>query len=261
MESLGLKALSLKVLVMTKLLKIAFFMFFPLIASGQYDFEKYPSIKYKVYNDWKTNETEKIVENSITFSNYFKNGESLTIQLNSFKEHWSENSEIKISKNNIETQNFIENIGFNPIALDCLRIADFNGDGLSDLKIIAPYMGNGTASMNVKVIYLFQQTNHTFLKVSFDDKQSNNRNERDFDGDGNFEIITMKLSSYQNHNYWNFNLFNLVKGKLVNVNKKHNYPILVQFLDKENFKITDKISRQKMKNFALNLPESYDIKQ
>src|SRR6187402_1869027 len=124
---------------MTKILKFAFFMFFPLIVSGQYDFEKYPSIKYKVYDDWKTNETEKKVENSISISNFFKNGESLTIQLNSFKEHLFENSDIKISKNNIETQSFTENIGFNPVALDSVRIADFNGDGLSDLKIIAPY--------------------------------------------------------------------------------------------------------------------------
>jgi hypothetical protein len=246
---------------MTKVLKFTFFILYPLIASGQYDFEKYPSIKYKVYDDWKTNETEKKVENSISISNFFKNGESLTIQLNSTKEHWFENSDIKISKNNIETQSFTENIGFNPVALDSVRIADFNGDGLSDLKIIAPYMGNGTASMNVKVIYLFQQTNQSFLKVSFDDKQSDNRSERDFDGDGNYEIITMKLSSYQNHSYWNFNLFNLVKGKLINVNNKDNYPILIQFLEKENYKITDKISRDKMKSFALNLPEGYDIKQ
>ncbi|AOW09938.1 hypothetical protein [Flavobacterium gilvum] len=246
---------------MTKVLKFTFFIFFPLIASGQYDFEKYPSIKYKVYDDWKTNETEEKVENSISISNFFKNGESLTIQLNSFQEHWFENSDIKIFKNNIETQNFTENIGFTPLALNSVRIADFNGDGLSDLKIIVPYMGNGIASMNVKVIYLFQQTNQRFLKVSFDDKQSDNRNERDFDGDGNYEIITMKLSSYQNHSYWNFNLFNLMKGKLINVNNKYDYPILVQFLEKENFKITDKISRKKMKNFALNLPEGYDIKQ
>ncbi|MDR6845626.1 hypothetical protein [Flavobacterium granuli] len=246
---------------MTKVLKFTFFILFPLIASGQYDFEKYPAIKFKAYNNWKTNETDKKAENSISFSDFFKNGESLTIQLNSFKEHWFENSVIKISKNNIETQNFTENIGFNPIALDSVRIADFNGDGLSDIKIIVPYMGNGTALMNVKVIYLFQQPNQNFLKVSFDDKQSDNRSERDFDNDGNYEIITMKLSSYQNHSYWNFNFFNLVNGKLINVNEKHKYPILIQFLEKENYKITNKISREKMKSFALKLPEGYDIKQ
>lgn len=246
---------------MTKVLKFTFFIFFPLIASGQYDFEKYPAIKFKAYNNWKTNETDKKSENSISISNFFKNGESLTIQLNSFKEHWFENSVIKIFKNSMETQNFTENIGFNPIALDSVRIADFNEDGLSDIKIIAPYMGNGIASMNVKVIYLFQQPNQNFLKVSFDDKQSDNRCERDFDNDGNYEIITMKLSSYQNHSYWNFNLFNIVNGKLINVNEKHKYPILIQFLEKENFKITEKISREKMKSFALKLPEGYDIKQ
>ncbi len=231
-------------------------MFLPLFASGQYAFEKYPAVKYKAYNNWKTIDTEKKVENSISIPDFFKKGKSLTIQLNSSKEHWFENSVVKVG-----IQKFTENVGFNPIALDSIRIADLNGDGLKDVKIIAPYMGNGTASMNVRVIYLFQQENEGFLKISFDDKQSDNRSERDFDGDGNYEIITMKLMGFENHSYWNFNLFNLINGKFISVNKKYDYPILVQFLEKENYKITKKINRKKMKSFALRLPEGYSMEK
>lgn len=246
---------------MKKVLKLTFSLLLPLIVSGQYDFEKYPAIKFKAYNNWKINDTKEKVEFSQTILSFYKNGESLTIQLTSFKEHWFENSLIRVSKKDGEIKQFKENMGFNPIAIDTIRVADFNGDGFKDLKIIAPYMGNGVASFNVKVIYLFQQANQSFIKISFDDKQSENRVERDLNGDGNYEIITMKLISYQNHSYWNFNLFNLVGEKLVNVNKKYNYPILVQFLEKENFKITKKISRKKMKSFTLKLPEAYDFKK
>lgn len=225
----------------------------PLFVSGQYAFEKYPAIKYSALINWKTINTGNKVENSITIPGFFNNDQSLTIQLISSKEHWHENSVIKV-----RTQEFSEDVDFNPIALGSIRVLDLNGDGLKDVKIIAPYKGNGTASMNSRVIYLFQQKDKSFMKISFNDKQSDNRMERDFDGDGNYEIITMKLMGYQNHSYWNFNLFNFVNGKLVSVNKKHDYPILVQFSEKENFKITDKIGRQKMKSFALSLPESYN---
>jgi hypothetical protein len=245
---------------MTKLLKFTFLLF-PLIVCGQYDFEKYPAINFKAYKDWRINDAEKNVESSLTIPNFYKSKESLTIQLTSSKEHWFENSTISVSKSNKEIQKFTENMGFNPIALDIIRIADINGDGLNDVKIIAPYMGNGTASLNVKVIYLFQQKNQSFIKISFDDKQYDNRSERDFDGDGNYEIITMKLMGYENHSYWNFNLFNFTNGKLINVNAKGNYPILVQFLKKENYGITKKISRQKMKSFTLKLPESYNVEK
>jgi hypothetical protein len=227
-------------------------MLLPLFVSGQYAFEKYPAVKFKTYSNWKTIDTDKKVENSISIPNFFKKGKSLSIELNSSKDHWFENSVVKVG-----TQKFTENIGFNPIALDSIRVTDLNGDGLKDLKIIAPYMGNGTAAMNVRVIYLFQQKNESFVKISFNDKQYNNRSERDFDGDGNYEIITMQLLGFEEHSYWSFNLFNFVNGKLISVNKKYNYPIFVPFLFKETFKTTTKVSRKEMKSLALSLPEDY----
>jgi hypothetical protein len=89
---------------------------------------------------------------------------------------------------------------------------------------------------------------------------SENRQERDFDGDGNFEIITMNLIGHEDHSFWLFNIFNYLNGGLVNVNAKDNYPIMIQFLNRENYDVTNKISRDKMKTFALTLPEDYDAK-
>ena len=137
-------------------------------------------------------------------------------------------------------------------------IADINGDKLQDIKLVVPYMSNGLG-LNTRVIYLFQQTNKSFTKISFDDKMfGQNRQERDFNNDGNYEIITMTLISYQNHSYWAYNLFDYKNNNFISVNNKYDYPILIQFLYKDNFKITNKMSRQKMKEFAQTKPEKYD---
>lgn len=54
--------------------------------------------------------------------------------------------------------------------------------------------------------------------------------ERDFNADNNFEIITMTLDQYENHNYWTFNIYNFENGTLINQNQKYGYPIMIQFL-------------------------------
>ena len=139
-----------------------------------------------------------------------------------------------------------------------LRIADFNGDGLKDIKIVVYFGGNGLAALNVRVIYLFQSSNQVFNKISYSDMAGSNQPERDFDNDKNNEIITMDLQGFQDHNYWTFNIYNYINGTLVNVNKKFNYPIMIQHLYRENYKITDKISRNIMKQFSLLVPEGFD---
>lgn len=248
---------------MKTLLSLFALIFLTCPAKGQFPFEKYPAIRYLSYNDWKTyDKTEKKNEvlSTLTIPTFFDNGDTLTIQLTSFADHWWDNSIIQVFHNSTETQKIIENVAFNPIGLDTLRVADINGDGLKDIKIISAYMGNGTAALNVRVIYLFQQADNSFKKVSFNDKMSNNRHERDFDSDGNFEIITMNLVGHENHSYWLFNLYNYKEGGLINQNIKGNFPIMIQFLYRDNYEVTNKISTEKMKSFALTLPDEYDTK-
>ena len=233
------------------------------ILKGQEPFEKYPVISYKEYKDWKLYDKsvkEKKVHHTLTIPDFFENKDSITIQLTSFIGNW-DSSYVRIYRNKKQIQKFFEPMGFSQENIfEPIRIADINGDGLNDLKIIIPYLGNGIASLNVRVIYLFQKSVGDFTKISFDDKMNGNRPERDFDGDKNYEIITMTLTGYENHSYWLYNLYDYNSNGLINVNAKDDYPIMIQFLYRENYQITDKITRQKMKDFALSLPEKYDKK-
>lgn len=230
------------------------------ILKGQEPFEKYPVISYRVYKNWKVYnllDKEKKIHHTLTIPNFFENKDSITIQLTSFSDNW-DSSYVRIYRNKKQILKFFEPMGFSEGNIfEPIRTADINGDSLTDLKILVPYMGNGIASLNVRVIYLFQKSDSEFTKISFDDKMYENRPERDFDGDKNYEIITMTLKGYMNHSYWLYNLYNYNANTLINVNAKDDYPIMIQFLYRKNYKITDKITRQKMKDFALPLPEEY----
>lgn len=248
---------------MRTLLILLALIIFTLTSKGQYPFEKYPGVKYRECNDWKIydkTEKKKKVHSTLTIPGFFENKDSMTVQLTSFIENW-DSSYIRIYRNAKQIQKLFDPIGFSPSNVnEAIRIADINGDCLFDIKIVIPYNGCGIASMNVRVIYLFQKSDGSFAKISFDDKMDSIRQERDFDGDGNFEIITMNLVGKENHSYWVFNLFEYKDNGLVNANSKDNYPIMIQFLYRENFEITNKISREKMKDFELNLPDKYDRK-
>lgn len=231
---------------MTKLLNFTLLFFFPLIVSGQYDFEKYPLINHNTWHCDIFRETDEKEEISREIPKFFKNGEPLIIQLTSFKQHWFENSLISISQKNNIIQQFSEDVPFNIRVMEGFKVADYNGDGLNDLKIVA-----------TRVIYLYQQPNNSLLKISFDTLRNENIYERDFDEDGNHEIITMNLLSFENHNYYYFNLFNFVDGKLISVNKKYNYPIVFEYLGQKFVKVNEKIDPEKMKIFELSVPNGY----
>ena len=231
---------------------------------SQYPFEQYPSPTYKEYNDWKFydwSDTKQTLNHTLTIDQFFDNKDVLTVQLTTlFPSEGDLSSVIRIFRNQTEIQKMTESMFFSNLNTGHvpIRVADINGDGLQDLKIVTSYLGNGIAGLNVNVIYLFQTKEGRFIKISFSDKMISNRPERDVDGDGNYEIITMNLTGYERHNYWNFNLFEFDGKNLINANKKEDYPILIQYLYRKNYKITDKISRAKMKEFALELPDGYD---
>jgi hypothetical protein len=160
-------------------------------------------------------------------------------------------------KTNLKSKKYFEQIPAQ--GTDGFYIADFNGDGKKDFKIVCFYMGSGLASMNVRVIYFFQKENNEFTKISFDDKMDGNRIERDLNGDGNFEIIIMTLQEHKKHNYWLFNVYNFVNNKLICVNNKTNYPIMIQYLFRDNYKVTTKITRNDMQKYEIKKPEEIQI--
>ena len=226
---------------------------------GQYPFEKFPALKLEAYSNWKTDDTGDQIRHSLTVNRFFEDADAVTIRLTSDKKNWPLNSGIELFKAGKQILRFKENTGFPSAALDSVRIGDIDKDGLKDLKLIISYMGNGLASLNVRVIYALQRPNHSFKIVAFDDKMDygNDRRERDFDGDGKFEVITMTLQNYKNHNYWLFNIYDFTHAGLENANEKAGYPIMIQLLYKENYKITTHLSRKEMKKFAKLKPDGY----
>jgi len=227
---------------------------------GQYPFERYPAIKYKEYANWKKIDKSGRRGFTMTIPKFFNKKYSLTIQITSGG--W-DSSYISLFRNGKQIQHVFEPMEINKyVDFPPVRVADINGDNMPDCKLQISYMGNGIAALNTRIIYLFQHSNHTFTKISYLDMidgpyESDARPERDFNGDGNYEIITRSLTEYNEHSYWVYNLYNFKHNTLVSVNNKYNYPIMIQFLNRENFEVTRKISRQRMKDFAEKRPEEF----
>ena len=196
-------------------------------------------------------EKQNVLEYSKNITSFFKDKSDLEVTVNGNVENPKE-TYIQV-KTNLKSKKYFEQIPAQ--GTDGFYIADFNGDGKNDFKIVCFYMGSGLALMNVRVIYFFQKENNEFTKVSFDDKMDGNRIERDLNGDGNFEIITMTLQEHKNHNYWLFNVYNFVNDKLICVNNKTNYPIMIQYLFRDNYKVTTKITRKDMQKYEIKKPE------
>jgi len=222
---------------------------FPILIVGQYPFEKFKSLKYKSL-EFRMIEKKNVLEYSKNVTSFFKDKSDLEVTINGNIENLKE-TYIQV-KTNLKSKKYFEKIPAQ--GTDGFYISDFNGDGKKDFKIVCFYMGSGLASMNVRVIYFFQKENKEFTKISFDDKMGENRMERDLNGDGNFEIITMTMLEHKNHNYWLFNVYNFVNDDLKCVNNKINYPIMIQYLFRENFKETTKITRENMQKYEIKKP-------
>ena len=226
------------------------FLFFPIFVFGQYQFEKFKSPNSSSL-EFEMTEKDNILNYSKVVKSFFKDNSDLEVTINGNTEN-SKDIYIEV-KTKLKSKKYFEEIPV--LGTDEFYIADFNGDGKKDFKIVCYYMGSGLASLNIRIIYFFQKGNKEFTKISFDDKIGENTTERDLNGDGNFEIITMTLQNHKNHNYWLFNLYNFVKNDLVCVNRKMNYPIMVQYLFRDNYKVTKKMTRKEMKKYELKKPK------
>ncbi|MDT3405546.1 hypothetical protein [Mucilaginibacter terrae] len=227
-----------------------FLLIYSLSCFAQYPFEKHPPIKYQTakfnkipgrknndniwtakYQNYRVELLEIRLEDSTNVVLYFKNKAILKLK---------------------------EGVDINDIALydTQLYIANIDNNGFPDFKIIIYNNGSGLAGSLEHKIFLFNHGKNRFQNISFMDFFANT--ERDFNGDGKFEIIGQSYLSYQNHAYWVFDLYNYKKGKLVNVGKRFNYPILTRFLaSKESYSITHNMSRKQMKQFSHAFPRDY----
>ena len=109
-------------------------------------------------------------------------------------------------------------------------------------------------------MYFLQNKDHSLSQVSFSDLllyDYQNRPERDLDGDGVYEIVVCSFQSYKTHNYLQYDLYHLKGNKLVNVNRQFHYPIMIQLLYADNYKITKHLTRKQMRQFARPLPDDY----
>jgi hypothetical protein len=237
-------------------------------ARAQYPFEKYKAIKYKrVKFRVKYNKDSSIVYYSAKLPGISKSKSKFSLLIKGKNEPFSYINSIIIKKDGKIFQK-INDEGLSILGLGAIYIADINGDSLPDIKISVDNLGNGIASCFRERIYLFQKPGGKFSKISYSDDDFSFKNEpevnygslnyfpeRDFNNDGNYEIITCRLIKFKEHNYWTFDIYK--NCDLVCVDDKYNYPIMIQYLNRENYEITKKISIRKMKTFKLLKPEGY----
>lgn len=247
---------------MKKLIIIILLIFSNCYTYGQYDFEKYKPIKDEAFINWKLYQKTNKFDYTLTIPSFFNDNESLSIQLTSVDNESTEKSSIRIFSNKKQLKKFTEDFTFGLFKLnhpDTAYVADFNNDGLKDIKLYLPNSGCGAYNYYTQVIYLIQREDKTFYKISYTDLfiEFKYRKERDINGDGQYEIITQTFQNYKNHNYWTFNIYSIKNENFINVNYLLNYPIMVQLLYRENFDISKNMTRQQMKQFSRKLPIEY----
>jgi len=222
---------------------------------ADYPFEKYPAIRYRAYGQGLHLAYDST---GVTFK-YTDPHSKAAIRIFFNFSRDADSSNILVYRNGQLVQRIIEPDEFNVYeAPDTVFVGDLNADGLPDLKVTVGYVGCGIASELVRKIYLLQRPDGTYSKYSITDFST--MHERDFSGDHHYEIIGMDLDHYANHSYWVFDIYGWEGNRLVNEGKRYNYPILIQYLFTENYRITRLIPREKMAGFSRPLPRWLDVR-
>jgi hypothetical protein len=137
------------------------------------------------------------------------------------------------------------------------EFADFNKDGMPDIKFRIRTIEKGTtALLNYKVFLISQQSKYRVL--SFVDFSS--EKEYDLNGDGLPEIIGCASTNYNGQNYWVFNLYNWVNGSLKLVSKDYDYPLWTVVDNKTNKVIAKDIPLDIRMTTMRSFPNEYFVK-
>jgi len=227
----------------------------PFQATEQYPFERYPSVRYAASGEWQLTRATSPTR-SVSATAAVRAG-SQSYNLRVFNRRIpADTFYVALSTGSATTQ-FLEPWYLLPESLTRpVRVADLNGDGLTDVKLVIDAVGGGAVRGLVRLVYLFGRPGGGFAKVSF--LSLHEGPERDFDGDGNYEMVVRELVSYRGHSYWAFNVFRYTGGQLVNVSSRYGYPVLIRFLNKPNHQVSTNISRQEARQFLLKRPREYD---
>ncbi len=235
---------------------------------AQYPFEKYPVIKTKVYETGYRIETQGEddpynykINHYIRIPKFFGGKETARITITS--PDTSGTATIDIYRGAKKSEKLMGIYGLESYSkIERFYVADYNHDGLPDIKFIVPYFGCGGYNYYCQVVYFLQNADRSLSKVTYSDLllyDYQNRPERDLDGDGIYEIVVCSFQHYKNHNYLLFNLYHLKGNKLVNVNNQFHYPIMIQLLYAANYRITKHLTRAQMRQFARKLPDTYEV--
>lgn len=137
------------------------------------------------------------------------------------------------------------------------EFADFNKDGIPDIKFRIRTIEKGTtALLNYKVFLFSQQSKYRVMRfVDFSSEK-----EYDINGDGIPEIIGCSTTNYNGQNYWVFNLYNWVNNTLKSVSKEYDYPLWTVVDTKTNKVIAKDIPADIRLTTMRAFPNEYFVK-
>ncbi|HEY9164671.1 MAG TPA: hypothetical protein VIS48_00770 [Candidatus Kryptonia bacterium] len=234
---------------------------------AQYPFEKYKAPPERNVPKWvdSTSESddEKFVEStSLSLNTVFPGSDKCDIRVEPPEENVSDDddiSKISIFRNDRLVQTFVDSSAPRMyFSWGITALADYNGDGLTDIRIVVPYMTNGLG-LDEWDIYLIQNRDGHFTKIAFHNLYSAERPERDMDNDGHFVVIGMELEEYKEHNYFVYNLYKFSGDSLLSVSDRFGYPLMYRFLKKTNYKVAKDVPDWIRSTFLLSKPKEYTV--
>jgi len=123
--------------------------------------------------------------------------------------------------------------------------ADLNKDGLKDFIVFSSFRGCGLAAFSDEVKIFLGKGNGKYQSISYETLYSDLEDFVDLDNDDEYEIITTNLYGGDKHNYWAYNIYEIMDYKLVNANAKFkSFPKFIWFTHKPNDKDTTHLTQE-----------------
>lgn len=218
----------------------------------------------KTYSDWvaKSDDYNPDIEYyRLTIPDYFRKNSDVTLELKTIKVVSDQpNSSISlIDKNGNYLATLYEPTRFHETAIlnTIVSVGDIDGNGVNDIKFDFPYTDNKLMTCATRSVYLFQEADKTFNKISFDSFVSESDiSEIDLAGEGRHYIVARNLQYLDDDNHYLVgNLYKYTPDGLVCVSEENGYPKAVN-ADKTRTTNAEIVNKHK-KEWTLPLPDKY----